>query len=146
MKNQNQRGFFGIVISKEILNDRELTINEKFIYSYLASFQKYCFESNERIANKLGVSESSVRHTIPALTKKGYIVVEKVNNSNNKRRIYDVFNKPKKKLVLERKFNNSACGKLIKNDQPVVQNLHDVVQNLHYTITGVRSAKFAHIE
>ena len=34
----------------------------------------------------------------------------------------------------------------VENSEPVVQNMHDVVQNMHYDITGVRSAKYAHID
>lgn len=142
MENTNQRGFFGIIISKEILDDTDLSIAEKFIYGYIASFNRCCFESNERIAEKLGISESTVKHAIPKLAEKKYLFVEKANNSNNARRIYSVLDNPKKLAYLARK----GMFKPVENSQPVVQNMHNVVQNMHNDLTGVRSAKFAHID
>ena len=140
MEDQNQRGFFGIIIPKEILDDKELNVAEKFVYGYIASFPKCCFESNERIAEKIGVSESTVRHAIPKLAEKGYFFIEKVNNSNNSRRVYAILDNPKKLAYLSKK----GLLKVVENFKPVVQNMHDVVQNMHYDKTGVRSAKFAH--
>lgn len=142
MAQDNQRGFFGIIIPREILDDEELSIAEKFIYGYVASFSRCCFESGEAIAKKLGVSESTVQHAIPKLVNKGYFYVEKVNNSNNARRIYSVLDNPKKLAYLSRK----GMFKVVENSQPVMQNLQDVVQNLHNDVTGVRSAKFADID
>lgn len=142
MEEKNQRGFFGIIIGKEILDDSDLSIAEKFIYGYIASFTRCCFETNERIAEKLGVSESTVKHAIPKLAAKGYLFVEKANNNNNARRIYSVLDNPKKLAYLAKK----GMFKPVENSEPVVQNMHDVVQNMHDGITGVRSAKFAHID
>ena len=142
MEEKNQRGFFGVIIGKEILDDQDLSIAEKFIYGYIASFTRCCFETNERIAEKLGVSESTVKHAIPKLAEKGYLFVEKTNNRNNARRIYSVLDNPKKLAYLARK----GMFEPVENSEPVVQNMHDVVQNMHYDITGVRSAKYAHID
>lgn len=142
MEVENQRGFFGIIITKEILEDNELSVAEKFIYGYIASFTRCCFESNEKIASKLGISESTIKHAIPKLVQKGYLFVEKVNNSNNARRIYSVLDNPKKLAYLARK----GLFKPVENSTPVVQNMHNVVQNMHNDKTGVRSAKFAHID
>lgn len=142
MEEKNQRGFFGVIIGKEILDDRDLSIAEKFIYGYIASFTRCCFETNERIAEKLGVSESTVKHAIPKLAAKGYLFVEKANNNNNARRIYSILDNPKKLAYLAKK----GMFKPVENSEPVVQNMHDVVQNMHDGITGVRSAKFAHID
>lgn len=142
MEEKNQRGFFGIIIGKEILDDPDLSIAEKYIYGYIASFTRCCFETNERIAEKLGVSESTVKHAIPKLAEKGYLFVEKANNRNNARRIYSVLDNPKKLAYLARK----GMFEPVENSEPIVQNMHDVVQNMHYDITGVRSAKYAHID
>lgn len=142
MDDSNQRGFFGIIIPKEILDDKDLNITEKFIYGYIASFTRCCFESNEKIAAKLGISESTIKHAIPKLVGKGYFYVEKVNNSNNARRIYSVLDNPKKLAYLSRK----GAFKPVENSDAVVQNMHDVVQNMHYDKTGVHSAKYAHID
>ena len=120
MAQDNQRGFFGILIPKEILDDQELSIAEKFIYGYIASFTRCCFESNEAIATKLGISESTIKHAIPKLVEKGYFYVEKLNNNNNARRIYSILDNPKKLAYLAKK----GLFKPVENPQSVVQNLH----------------------
>lgn len=153
MTKDNQRGFFGIVIPKEILDDKDINITEKFIYGYVASFTRCCFETNEAIAEKLGVSESTVKHAIPKLVDKGYLFIEKKNNNNSARRIYSVFDNPKKLKYLAQKgmfgvVENSASvvQNLHDTNDGVVQNMHEVVQNMHYEETGVSSAKYAHID
>lgn len=153
MAQENQRGFFGIIIPKEILDDTDLSIAEKFIFGYIASFTKCCFESNEAIAAKLGVSESTISHALPKLSEKGYIFVEKVNNSNNLRRLYSVLDNPKKLAYLAKKGmfkpvgNSASVRQNMPNEEPTVrQNLLDVRQNMPNDLTGVRSAKFADIE
>jgi len=142
MEEKNQRGFFGIIIGKEILDDPDLSIAEKFIYGYIASFTRCCFETNERIAEKLGVSESTVKHAIPKLAAKGYLFVEKTNNNSATRRIYSVLDNPKKLAYLAKK----GMFKPVENSDGGVQNMHSEVQNMHTPETGVRSAKFAHID
>lgn len=153
MAQENQRGFFGIIIPKEILDDTDLSIAEKFIFGYIASFTKCCFESNEAIAAKLGVSESTISHALPKLSEKGYIFVEKVNNSNNLRRVYSVLDNPKKLAYLAKKGmfkpveNSASVRQNMPNEEPTVrQNLLDVRQNMPNDLTGVRSAKFADID
>lgn len=153
MAQENQRGFFGIIISKEILDDTDLSIAEKFIFGYIASFTRCCFESNEAIATKLGVSESTISHALPKLAEKGYIYVEKVNNNNNLRHIYSVLDNPKKLAYLAKKGafgvveNSASVRQKLPNDEAGVrQNMPDVRQNMPNNLTGVRSAKFADIE
>lgn len=139
---KNQRGFFGIIIGKEILDDQDLSIAEKFIYGYIASFTRCCFETNERIAEKLGISESTVKHAIPRLAEKKYLFVEKTNNNSATRRIYSVLDNPKKLAYLAKK----GMFKPVENSDGGVQNMHSEVQNMHTPKTGVSSAKFAHID
>lgn len=153
MAQENQRGFFGIIIPKEVLDDTDLSIAEKFIFGYIASFTKCCFESSEAIATKLGVSESTISHALPKLSEKGYIFVEKVNNSNNLRRVYSVLDNPKKLAYLVKKGmfkpveNSASVRQNMPNEEPTVrQNLLDVRQNMPNDLTGVRSAKFADID
>lgn len=142
MEEKNQRGFFGIIIGKEILDDSDLSIAEKFIYGYIASFTRCCFETNERIAEKLGISESTVKHAIPRLAEKKYLFVEKTNNNSATRRIYSVLDNPKKLAYLAKK----GMFKPVENSDGGVQNMHSEVQNMHTPKTGVSSAKFAHID
>lgn len=142
MEEKNQRGFFGIIIGKEILDDSDLSIAEKFIYGYIASFTRCCYETNERIAEKLGISESTVKHAIPRLAEKKYLFVEKTNNNSATRRIYSVLDNPKKLAYLAKK----GMFKPVENSDGGVQNMHSEVQNMHTPKTGVSSAKFAHID
>lgn len=146
MNDQNQRGFFGIIISKEILEEEDLTVCEKFIYGYIASFTKCCFESNERIASKLGVSESVVAHAIPKLVSKGFLFVEKIAKNSANRRIYSVFDNPKKLAYLAKKGMFDEYVKPVENSEGGMQNLHGGMQNLQTPLTGVPNAKFADIE
>lgn len=146
MENRGQRGFFGIIITKEILEDQELNVTDKFIYGYIASFQRCCFETNEKIAVKLGVSESTVAHSIPKLVKKGYLFIEKPANNSKSRRIYSIMDNPKKLSYLMRKGLFKGCGKPVENSEPPMQNLHSPMQNLQTKKTGVESAKFADID
>lgn len=100
MQDQNKRGFWGVIIPVEILDSQELTATEKIIYGYVASFQKVCFESNERIAEKTATGERSVSRALQKLEEMGYVFIELVNGDNSKRRIYAVFENPKKLAYL----------------------------------------------
>lgn len=103
MQDQNKRGFWGVIIPVEILDSQELTASEKIIYAYVASFQKVCFESNETIAAKTCTGERSVSRALQKLEELGYIYVEFINNDNSKRRLYAVFENPKKLAYLASK-------------------------------------------
>lgn len=150
---KGKRGYFGIIISKEILEDKDLSITEKFIYGYIASFTDCCFMPNEEIAERLGISESTVAHTLPKLVEKGFIFIEKINNDNTKRRVYAILDNPKKLAYLAKKgmfkpVENPVekCDAVKQNSPGVMQNMQKLMQNLHNTKTGVRSAKFAEID
>ena len=102
-KIEDGRGFFGIIIPAEIVESTELTVGEKFVYGFIASFTKACFLSNEAISVRTGVSEATVSRAIGRLVRMGYLFVELVNNNNAQRRIYSVFDNPKKLAYLSRK-------------------------------------------
>lgn len=148
-KDDNERGFFGIIIPKELLENKELSITEKVIFGYIASFRKACFRSNAEIADQLGVSESSVSHAVPKLEKMGYLFVEKDPRNNNLRRIYSVLENPKKLAYLaSRGMWKNLCK---TNDNPTErrQNLPARKQNLPTpptSVTGKAKAKFADID
>jgi len=135
--------FFGVVVSRDILENRELSASDKLIYSYIASFQKCCYESNAKIATKIGVSESSVAHAMSKLAVMGLIFVVKSSNNSRARMIFDVKNNDKKLSYLEQKYQSKTCGKLVENSKVPMQNLHSPMQNLQRSLTGVESAKFA---
>lgn len=100
---EENRGFFGIIIPAEIVDSAELTVSEKFIFGFIASFQKACFLSNETISVRTGVSERAVSRAISNLEKMGYLFVEFANGNSAKRRIYSVFENPKKLAYLAKK-------------------------------------------
>lgn len=102
-KIEEGRGFFGIIIPAEIVESSELTVGEKFVYGFIASFTKACFLSNEDISARTGVSEATVSRAINRLARMGYLFIELVNNNNAKRRIYSVFDNPKKLAYLSKK-------------------------------------------
>lgn len=102
MQNQ-QRGFFGVIIPLNILDSKELTIAEKFVYAYVASYAKCCFDSNERIAERIGVSKETVSRALSKLQKLKYVYVEFVNNNSSARRLYAIFENPKKLEYLSKK-------------------------------------------
>lgn len=103
MKNEENRGFFGILIPAEIVDSTDLSVSEKFVYGFIASFNKACFLSNEALADRTGVSKETVSRAINRLARMGYIYVELVNGNNAARRIYSVYDNPKKLKYLASK-------------------------------------------
>lgn len=146
MKESTGQKFFGIVIQKELLANRELNLIDKVIYGYISSYKNCCYESNSAIADKLGISSSSVSHSLSKMAKQGMIFVYHERDDNSKRRIYPVFGEPNKLALLRKKYTKSTCGKLVENSEGVLQNLLDVEQNLRTSTTGVSLAKFANKE
>lgn len=146
MKDNEGQKFFGIVISKELLENSELKLMDKVIYSYIASYKNFCYESNGAIADKLGVSSSSVSHSIQRLAELGLVFVGRVNGNDSRRKLYPVFGKPNKLAYLRKKHGSKACGKPVENFEGGSQNLLTTSQNLRTSKTGVRLAKFATIE
>lgn len=90
-------GISFVNIPIEIFSNTELTANEKILYGYLSIFKKQCcFQSNEALAKALGISEPTVTNALKHLSDLEYIFIEFVNNNSAKRRIYVVFDNPKK--------------------------------------------------
>lgn len=104
---QAQRDFFGIVIPVKILENNELSISEKFVYSYVASYGEFCGDGNNKIARRLGVSTKTVTRALAKLQGAGYIEVKYTNNVNASRRIVDAC-KPAPKVRTFRVRDNFA--------------------------------------
>lgn len=100
---ESQRGFSGVWIPKEVLDSTELTASEKIIYANIASFSKCCFETNDRLAEKCGCDEKTVRRALTKLGELGFVVVEYVNGNKSKRRIYAILDNPRKIAYLVKK-------------------------------------------
>jgi len=80
-----------ITVSIEILHDKNLTANEKFILSeieQLCSLEHGCFASNQHFADLIGITRANASRTITNLTNKGYIVCSiKMGTRNRERSI-----------------------------------------------------------
>lgn len=103
MEENQKRGFWGVIVPMEILDNTDISANEKIVYCYVASYTKMCLDSNERIAERIGVSEHTVTRALKKLSELGYVFIEFVNNDNSKRRIYAIHENPKKLAYLEKK-------------------------------------------
>lgn len=94
---EDEKGISFVNIPIEIFSNKELTANEKILYGYLSIFKKQCcFQSNDSIAAALGISENTVSSGIKHLTDLGYVFVEFLNGNSAARRVYIVFDNPKK--------------------------------------------------
>lgn len=103
-----RRGFWGVIIPMEILDNTDISANEKIVYCYIASYTKVCLDSNERIAERLGIGVNTVSRALKSLGELGYVFVEFINGDNSKRRIYAIHENPKKVAYLAKKglFNS----------------------------------------
>lgn len=107
---QNEKiGINFVNIPIEIFSSTELTANEKILYGYLSIFKKQCcFQSNEALAEAIGASVPTITNGLKHLSDMGYIFIEFINNNNAKRRIYTMFDNPKKtKYLIEQGYLKS---------------------------------------
>lgn len=83
MQDQEQkREFTGVWIPKDVVEDEELTVFEKWIYAEISSFNEF-FMKKETLANRYSVSEKTIQRSIATLISKGY-VLEKGSNGRNR--------------------------------------------------------------
>ena len=126
MNDNQEQGFTGVWTPAHVAQDKDLTISERFIYGYIASFSKACFRSNEAIAEDLNISIPTISSAVKKLVEKGYIYVQYVNNNHAKRRIYSLLDDPKKVDYI-----NELKG-VNKNHEPseeVNKNFNEVNKN-----------------
>lgn len=129
MEEKNKQGFTGVWIPEYIFNNKDLNVSEKFVWAYIASFSgsklKCCIQSNETIAERLGISEPTVSRSIATLKKAGYIFVIFKNNNNAKRQLFSVDESPKKtafRLKNESNQNDKTAKGSNQNDLESNQN------------------------
>lgn len=67
-----KREFTGVWIPRQILEDTELTSDEKMLFADIASFNE-CFMLNSTLAARYGCSERTIQDRIKKLKDKGYI-------------------------------------------------------------------------
>lgn len=103
-ENGDTMGISFVIMPIEILQNKDLTANEKMLYCYLSVFKKgVCFQSNEKLAEMTGTDESTIKRGLKKLAELGYVFIEFVNNNSAMRRIYVVLDNPKKLAYLSRK-------------------------------------------
>ena len=79
-----------LLIPENVLNDKNLTINEKYLYAQIICFCKNnrtCFASNKYFSNIFSVSTRSISRWLKKLVQLGYIKNESTNKKSNKRYI-----------------------------------------------------------
>lgn len=125
MSQNNQKDFFGIVVPAKILENDNLSISEKFVYSYVASYGEFCGDGNDKIARRLGISVKTVTRSLARLQQLGYIEVKYTNNVSASRKIFDAYGLISKKNIFKVKNNLDNRGfrrsfpKLLRN---IVEN------------------------
>ena len=109
MANEENIGISFVNIPIEVFSSKELTANEKILYGYLSIFKKQCcFQSNETLAETLGISVPTITNALKHLQELEYIFIEFVNGNSAKRRIYVIFDNPKKlKYLISKGFLGS---------------------------------------
>jgi hypothetical protein len=127
MKNENGEGMgiTYVIMPIEILQNKELSCNEKILYCYLNLFKKgVCFQSNEKLCEMTGLEERTLQRSLKKLAETKYIFIEYVNNNSAMRRIYVVLDNPKKLEYLVKKGMFSISPKPAvaetepKNEEP----------------------------
>lgn len=99
-----EQGITFVNIPMEVFSSKELTTAEKHLYGWLSIFKKQCcFQSNEALAEQTGLSVRTVSRALEKLASMQYIFIEYINKNNSKRRIYTLFDNPKKLAYLTRK-------------------------------------------
>ena len=123
MQDNEKSGITFVNIPMEIFSSEELTANEKILYGYLSIFRKQCcFRSNEALAETLGVSVPTVTRGLKKLEQLGYIFIEFVNGNSAARRIYTMFDNPKKIKYLMGKGYLKSFSQVNQNDERGNQN------------------------
>lgn len=130
-KGQTDEGISFVVIPIEILQNKELSCSDKILYGYLSIFKKQCcFQSNEDLANMTGLSVRTVTNALTNLAKLEYIFIEFINDNNAKRRIYTVFDNPKKlKYLINRGYLGSFAQAFPQSSKNCVRDSKSCVMS-----------------
>ena len=104
MKKEQKKEFTGVWIPRHIIEDDDLSMTERFIYSEIACFE-VCFKSNERLGERYNLKKNTISIIVSKLIKKGYIV------SNQKTGEY------RQLVALKDKPNQTGC--VIKIKEPL---------------------------
>ena len=107
-----------IRIPESVLQNEELTIQEKFFLGKLHTYQmtvdgnptgNYCFDTQENIAKEIGMSVITFKRMLKTLTKNGYIFLEKKRDVVGGKQY-----KNRKAIVMVDKFNPNPIKETIQ--------------------------------
>lgn len=99
------------LIPKSVTRDKELTMESKAIYGYLASFAGsggYCYPSKELMISELGTTEKRFNKNIKLLKEHGYIKVHKRRKGNrNDSNLYELLMDIRDIEIAKKEFDTS---------------------------------------
>jgi len=110
---ENNRGFKGVWIPKEIWLDEELTIQEMVFLVEIDSLDQEngCYASNAHFADFFGLSKSRSSAVIKTLEEKGYIAIKYIYEGKEiKKRIIHVVTKYRGRQETEEGYLGNAQG------------------------------------
>ena len=127
------------------MQDQELSISAKAVYSYFCSFTgsgDTCFPTRNKICFDLGIANNSLTKYLKELTTNGYLMVEQVKE--NGRFSHNVYTLPETKLPqtqitdtqnlvdgnLHTKKNSSKTNNLSKRNSS--KSLYDILREAGY--------------
>ena len=108
-----------IVISEDILCDKNLTDTEKLVYARISAFEEY-FESAEQCGEFLGKSERSVKDARRKLERLGYIVCIK-NDGRGKTYATQTHEKSKPR-------HTKKCNSTTRKNVPIDKSLEERIE------------------
>ena len=130
------------LIPKKISRDKDLTMEAKAIYGYLASFAGsggYCYPSKELMISELGTTEKRFNKNIKILKEHGYIKVHKRRKGNrNDSNLYELLMDIRDIEIAKKEFdtsrfdsgqfdrvqNDSGQFDSVQNDPPNINSLN----------------------
>ena len=130
------------LIPKSVTRDKELTMESKAIYGYLASFAGsggYCYPSKELMISELGTTEKRFNKNIKLLKEHGYIKVHKRRKGNrNDSNLYELLMDIRDIEIARKEFdtsrfdsgqfdrvqNDSGQFDSVQNDPPNINSLN----------------------
>lgn len=126
------------LIPKKISRDKDLTMEAKAIYGYLASFAGsggYCYPSKELMISELGTTEKRFNKNIKILKEHGYIKVHKRRKGNrNDSNLYELLMDIRDIEIAKKEFDtgrfDSGQFDRVQNDPPNINSFNNNSSNI----------------
>lgn len=114
-----------ITVSIEILQDKNLTANEKFVLAeieQLCSLEHGCYASNQHFADLIGIGRTNASRTITNLENKGYISCVIKMGTRNRERVINLI-----KGCTQN--DNTVLSKCLESKENIQENIQDNKKN-----------------